>query len=150
MLYCIRQDGSESWSRIRPGLALHDLAHYVVEKAMGFRQAFFGLVDQGFEIGDFEAPRSERPEELLPVNLPLESIQAEYLVNQLQTDDATGTDSASFLSTLQQTLNEKGLPVPEGLDQHLVDLMRDQYRRLVFQWMTLSPGQVMEFSFDLP
>ena len=149
VLYCTRGDGSQSWSKMHPGLELHDLAHYVVESHLGYRNAFFGLIEQGHEIGDFELPREQRPQALQPAKLPVEAIYAEYIVNQLQTDYATGGTTSVFLDTLNNTLQTKGLPFPEGLDQHLVNLLRVKYRALVYQWMTLPPGQALEFQLDL-
>ena len=83
-LSCTRQDGSKTWSKIHPGLAIHDLIHYAVETTLDFQNAFYGLLAQGFNIEDFSLPRAERPVELLPKNLPSEALYTEFLVGLFQ------------------------------------------------------------------
>ena len=51
-----RSDGSLCWAYLRENFEDHDLAHFAVETVLGFKDAFFGLIDLGYEIGDFEDP----------------------------------------------------------------------------------------------
>lgn len=50
-LRCIRRDGSETACDMpRQGILPHDLVHYVVESALGYRHGFLGLVAGGADI----------------------------------------------------------------------------------------------------
>ena len=55
VLRCVRADGSVTWQkqdRHAAFFALHDLTHFAVESTLGFRDGFFGLVAQGWDIDD--------------------------------------------------------------------------------------------------
>ena len=78
VLTCLRDGGSVAVQRTRHGgfFALHDLMHYAVETTMGFRNAFFGLMAQGWgfdTFGDRADPRY--------LSMPDEAIVAEHLVD---------------------------------------------------------------------
>ncbi|HAP64466.1 MAG TPA: hypothetical protein DCR93_34950, partial [Cytophagales bacterium] len=68
ILTLTRTDGTQTWSPIRPGLEMHDLAHNAAEEILGWQEGFFGLVNLGYTTEDFELPRDQRPEPLLPKN----------------------------------------------------------------------------------
>ena len=80
-LTCIRDDGSVTWTHLHRGFVQHDFAHYVVEKTLGFENAFFGLVAKGYNIPDFSEPKAERSFEI-----PEEAIDTEPIVALLQAD----------------------------------------------------------------
>src|ERR1035438_8851808 len=55
VLRCTRADGSVSWqkqAKHAAHFALHDLTHYAVETALGYKQGFFGLIARGWEVED--------------------------------------------------------------------------------------------------
>ena len=55
VLRCVRQDGSVTWqkqTRHAAHFALHDLTHYAVETALGYRRGFFGLIAEGWDVDD--------------------------------------------------------------------------------------------------
>ena len=47
-------DGSKTWSKLHRGLETHDLAHYAVESTLLFSKAFYGIINEGDNINDFE------------------------------------------------------------------------------------------------
>src|SRR3954453_411272 len=59
-LSCTRADGSITWQRQDGQVArffpLHDLTHFAVESTLGFRQAFYGLIESGWDISTFAEP----------------------------------------------------------------------------------------------
>lgn len=146
-LTCIRSDGSATWSKLKPGMESHDLAHYVVEKELGFQNAFFGLLDRGFQISDFELPREHRPRELTPANLPHEALQTEHIVNLLQIEYFNSGEDPAFLATLAAALDRQELPFPKGLDETAVERIREKFRELIFTWRMLPPGETLELAF---
>jgi hypothetical protein len=55
VLRCTRQDRSVTWqkqTRHAAHFALHDLTHYAVETALGYRRGFFGLIAEGWDVDD--------------------------------------------------------------------------------------------------
>lgn len=70
VLRCTREDGSVTWQkqpeRHAAHFALHDLTHYAVETALGYRNGFYGLIASGWEIEDTagKGPRGKLPRAL--------------------------------------------------------------------------------------
>jgi hypothetical protein len=54
ILSSTRNDGSTTWSKLHRGLETHDLAHYAVESTLRFSKAFYGIINEGYNISDFE------------------------------------------------------------------------------------------------
>ncbi len=140
-----RSDGSTVWSKLGSLPIEYDLAHYVAEKSLGFTQAFFGLLDEGFAIEDFDLPRGKRPTALLPANLPLESLQIEYIVNLLQTEQRCGP-SPEFRALLTQGLTTSGLPYPDQLTEDVLNQIREDYQTLIEKWYSLPDGQQLDLA----
>ncbi|MEX0274414.1 MAG: hypothetical protein AB3N16_08555 [Flavobacteriaceae bacterium] len=145
ILMCTRNDGSCTWASIHPGMELHDLAHVVVETTLGFSNAFYGLVAQGYDIGDFALPREKRPKELLPSNLPVEAHQAEHIVNMLHITFREGR--ADMLGTLQTLLSEGKMGYPVQLTTEKWNGMIMDLRELSDQWDGLGLEGTLEFNF---
>jgi hypothetical protein len=150
-LTCIRADGSSTWTKLQRGMEMHDLAHYAVESELEFRDAFYGIVNRGFQVGDFELPRDRRPRELIPANLPVEAIQTEHIVNLLQIEYFnTGAEDPDFLANLANILEQYDLPFPEELDEAALQRIRKTYHDLVSRWMMLPPGEMLELEMNIP
>ena len=66
VLTCVREDGTTTWMRERPGFVAHDLAHYAVETEFGYDTGFFGLVAHGWELGTADFGRDPRSKERYP------------------------------------------------------------------------------------
>jgi hypothetical protein len=143
-----RSDGSLTWSKLRNLPIEHDLAHYAVETTLGFTEAFYGLLDQGFATDDFELPREKRPHALLPASLPLEAQQAEHLVGLLQTELICGPNPDFFLH-LRQALDSKGLAYPNQLTGVELAAIRLSFSKLLQQWEILPVDEQVELPFSL-
>ena len=78
----MRADGSRTWSHLHPFFPLHDLTHFAVESALGFSEAFFGLIAAGWEIDAFAEPGAA-------ARLAPEAIVAECVVGLLDLERAT-------------------------------------------------------------
>lgn len=78
VLACTRPDGAAVVQRTGHGgfFALHDLMHFAVETTLGIRNAFFGLVAQGWDFGTFGDHGDPRYQ-----SMPDEAIFAEHLVD---------------------------------------------------------------------
>jgi len=141
-LACVRADGSRTWSRLHPFFPLHDLTHFAVESALGFSEAFFGLIASGWEIDAFAAPGAA-------AMLPREAIVAECAVGLFDLERATGRlmSGVEFTEALTLTIaGQGGGVVPVVTD---ADLLRVRSLRgaLSAQWAALPPGETLELDF---
>ena len=149
VLTCFRTDGTSTFTKIRPGLEVHDLAHYVVETALGFKEAFYGLINQGYTVPDFELPRDQRPTALIPENLPVDSLQTEFIVNQLQIELYNSGEQQDFIPLLQQAMANRDLAFPAILTLEKVPAMRQELSALVTRWQMLPAGEVIDLEMDV-
>ncbi|MBK7372577.1 MAG: hypothetical protein IPL56_16205 [Saprospiraceae bacterium] len=145
-IFCIREDGSSTYSYLHPGIEVHDLAHYAVETILSFDQSFFGLLRAGYQIADFEAPRDKRVEALLPANIPVQSIQTEYLVNQLMTELNSGPID-HFIEMFKSTLQQRSIDYPSVLDEDKLKEIRSLFSDLIRQWNCIRSGERLELCF---
>ncbi len=146
ILTCIRDDQSTTWSKLHKGIETHDLAHYAVEKIMGFTKAFYGILNEGYEIADFELPKDKRPEKLQPKNLDVSAIQTEHIVNLLQTEFLNSGEDSNFINSLRTILKDDGIPFPEDFDTNKLNQIRKLYSELLFKWGSLGDNEQLELS----
>ncbi|MEM1221079.1 MAG: hypothetical protein AAGH79_19315 [Bacteroidota bacterium] len=148
VLTVIRADGTITWSKLYPGMEVHDLAHYAIETELSLSDAFYGLLADGYDIQDFELPRDQRPVALIPANLPLVSLQVEYFVNLLLTELQHGSPITDFIEQLSKMLAEAKLPPLVSLDEPILDEIRKQLRVLLIRWKAVSLGEAMELGLQ--
>jgi hypothetical protein len=137
VLRCTRADGSVTWQkqhRRAAIFALHDLTHFAVETILGFRRAFFGLIDEGWEIEetDGKSPRGA---------LPPEATVAECIVGLL---DAERASSAEWTAEEFKAGRLQFAPVT---DEDLLRI-RDRRRQLFEQWAAVEPGSALKLIWD--
>lgn len=148
-LSCTRTDGSVSWIKLQRGVETHDLAHFAVETTLGFTDAFYGIIARGFDISDFELPREQRPQALIPANLPEQAIQTEHIVNLLQIEFFNSGEDPGFIVTLKNVLAEKNIHFPKNLNQNALENIRNRFGELLIQWGSLAEGETMELEFNI-
>ena len=146
VLKCIRDDGSESWVSMYPGIEAHDLGHYAIETILDFEDAFYGMVARGTNITDFELPRNKRPQEVLPQNLSTQALVTEHLVNLLLVK-AQSNEDLDFLEMARSILAEKQLPFPKNLDHEHSGTIWAEFQRLCQLWKTLPVGNTLSLCF---
>lgn len=144
---CVRADGTETCMRINHHFTLeHDLIHYAIERALKFGNGFYGLIDQGYSISDFRAPRSQRPAALLPGNLPKEAHQTEILADLFQTELPEELELEDFIDIARITFDAQQVKFPEITEEH-VGTIRADIRSLLHHWHYLPAGQVLALDF---
>ena len=140
-LTCIRDDGSVTWTHLHRGFVQHDFAHYVVEKTLGFENAFFGLVAKGYNIPDFSEPKAERSFEI-----PEEAIDTEPIVALLQADLREDLGYSGDSDGIFQD-HRTSLPVDITMEQ--LKVMRQELRTLLERWYDLQLGESMTLQFKI-
>jgi hypothetical protein len=148
-LTCQRDDGSTTYSKLVENFEIHDIAHYVVEQNLGFKNAFYGLLAQGYDIGDFQLPKNERPFALLPKNLHPEALFTEHLVNLLLIDSIQVAPKNDILNILKKILSENNLPFMAVLTSEKLSKIKDGLERQMTQWNRLLPNKKLELIFEL-
>jgi hypothetical protein len=146
VLHCTRSDGSVTWQRQEGKQAmffpLHDLTHFAVESVLGFQQGFFGLIADGWDIGDTDGkgPRGA---------LPREAVIVEHMVGMFDVERASG--GAWSAEEFATQLATKGLIVAAAIPAWLTDAgldgVRIERQRLFSEWYALPAASDLHLTF---
>jgi hypothetical protein len=130
-LRCVRRNGSEtSTSMPRQGILPHDLLHYVVESALGWRHGFLGMIAAGADIG-WTMQQTHAP---VNPDLADQAMHAEALVESLQAQLWSGTfDAALFSEGVRSACETRGRSVP-ALDAGMGEALFEQALALNARW----------------
>ena len=147
VLRCVRGDGTVSWQRQSGPQAaffpLHDLTHFAVETVLGARDAFFGLVAQGWEIEDTTGKGARGA-------LPRDAVVVEHIVGFLDVERATGGEWTADDYIAQLTMVGV-VPAPQmraAITDVALVRIRDLRRDLFGRWATTPAGEMLELVFD--
>jgi len=144
-----RADGSQTWSKFEHLFhAHHDLMHYALETTLGYTQAFYGIINSGYDIQDFELPKNERPKELLSKNLPQEALWAEILIGLLQAEHFQKMPKEDFFDTLAFSCKEKGWEFPAHITANEINTIRNRFEDLWLQWQNLEDGKTLNLEWE--
>jgi hypothetical protein len=135
VLRCTRDDGSVTWqkqTKHAAHFALHDLTHYAVETALGYRGGFFGLIAEGWNIDETTGKGTRGP-------LPVEAVEVERIVGLFDTERGSGV-----LSTAEE-INEFA---PRPLTAGEIQCIRSARATLFQRWFAIPPGQKLQLEFD--
>jgi hypothetical protein len=142
IIACKRSDGSETWMQISSFFAVHDLCHYAVETELGMQHAFYGMLDAGANISDFELPKDERTFQLTD-----QALFAEQMVNLLTIEYNQG-EIQNFTESLREIYrqNRSEVNMPE-INEKQVTAIRNSFESLANQWHGLSEGESIMLKF---
>ena len=140
ILRMTRADGSATWQRHEGQTAaffpLHDLTHYAVETVLRHRQGFYGLVADGWELGDFGAPWPRG-------RIPATAEPSELIVGFLDLERATGHRGSA--ADYNEQLRLQG--VSGTLNEDDLQRIRTTISELHAQWLALDAGSTMTLHF---
>lgn len=145
-LACRRADGSVTWQRQEGArgrfFPLHDLTHLAVERVLGYRRAFYGLVADGWELTDFGPPWPRGP-------LPPEAGVAEMIVGFLDAERAGGAvwSTAEFNAQGTAFFSQRGVEGALALTDDQLRQIRSMRRDLFDRWALLPPGETLALTF---
>ena len=144
-LTCVRPDGTTTWCELpRQGILPHDAFHFVVETALGWREAFFGQVARGASLNQVSAKLHG---EKIDWSKNTPALHSELLVECLQAEQWGGAaDPATLAETLAVTCRRRGVPPPEVTPDEL-GCVRVALREFGAAWRPLAPGQSLERTF---
>ncbi|MES2459334.1 MAG: hypothetical protein V4671_02035 [Armatimonadota bacterium] len=142
----IREDGSCTWQKSTPFFARHDLIHYAVETALGYREAFLGLVARGRDLDSFGTQNGIKDV------YTQEEIWTEAIAGICQWPDSTGAyplSNQELLVILESSFEGKDCPAPAITEPQLLEIrshVQEQHRR----WDLVPEGETLEMTFELP
>ena len=146
LLRCTRRDGSVCWQKQRRHgvhFAFHDLTHFAVETVLGYRDGFFGLLAQGWEMEDTTGKGARGP-------LPPGALEVEALVGALDAERACGSlltaDEFNEMAALQAA--NGGRPAPRCLTDAEIQAVRKRRSELFGDWQEVKDGS--ELVLELP
>lgn len=147
VLHCERADGSVTWQRQEGAQAsffpVHDLTHFAIERTLGYRRGFYGLIAEGWEIADTEGKGARGP-------LPSDAIEVEHLVGMMDLERAGAACwTADALNAQAVTFAvDGGRPAPRLITDEELARVRSCARELHARWARIAPGESLELMFD--
>ena len=135
VLRCTRQDGSVTWQKQMkhaPYFALHDMTHYAVESALGYRHGFFGLIAGGWDIEDTTGKGACGV-------LPSEALEVEQIVGLFQSEQ-----TSSSLWTTEQFNSFAPRPLTDADIRNVRGLRGELFEK----WFAIPPGAKLVLEFE--
>lgn len=146
---CIRSDGTSTGQRSDPFFVWHDLEHYAIETTLGLKSASYGLLDRGWDIGDFGAPW---PRGRIPPDAAQDAAVAEFCAGMLDLElagqPAWSLDESN--TNLQSMFERAGVTLASRLTENELDRIRATYQDLEARYAKLPPGNTLELPFPKP
>ena len=140
----IRDNETETWMYCDDFFIRHDLSHYALEKILGYKTAFNGMLNAGMDIRDFDDK-----EKRAKLSVTAEAWYAENMANLFLIEIAQGkfadfneVQQAAFVSFNQQY-------PPIRLQEDEIAAVRKYLSELLAQWNGLPAGETLELSFIL-
>lgn len=143
-IHCVRDDGTETWMEADPFFVMHDLMHYAVETELGLKTGFYGLLESGIDITDFNKPREERN-----FVMTEEALASESLVNLLLIEYNQGTVD-NFNTLLNEAYQTNDYPYqPPAISNTQHDMIMENFKSLTSAWHLLEYKNTLELSFNI-
>ncbi len=144
LLHCTRDDGSCVWQKQSDQhaahFALHDLTHFAVETTLGYQNAFFGLLKQGWDMEDVTGKGARG-------SLPREALEVESIVGLLDAERNGGA-----IWTTEEFNHFAQARVAEGSPMRILTAdeiagIKACRSELFARWRELATGEKLELQF---
>lgn len=138
----------------KKGFIPHDAVHVFVERELGLKNAFWGMVKAGRHpeeiagiakaAGHASASRNTVPDASI-----VELLQAERLVECFEADQWSGGSGAAadLIAMAEVACNTSHVPLP-GLDAAQVAAIRSHITAFAGEWMAAPLGHVARFDWE--
>ena len=145
MLTCVSPNGSTTSMRMpRQGVLPHEAFHFIVEKTLGWRDAFFGQVELAGNLAEVEAKLHDSE---IDRAKNTQAVQSESLVECLQAEQWGGqVDPAGFALNLLSACRRRGVPPPD-INAEEIAHVRTALREFGAAWRPLPPFSALERTF---
>lgn len=142
IISCNRKNGTSTWMHSSSFFITHDLCHYAVETKLALKKAFYGMLEGGIDINDFELPKGQRMFQLTE-----EAIFAEHMVNLLTIEYSQGRIE-NFIQTLKEGyIKENNASTPPEIEPEKINDIRNLFEGLMNKWTLLPEGDTLILNF---
>lgn len=147
VLSITRRDGSVAWQKQQAFFPVHDLTHYAIETTLGLREAFWGMMADGWEFSDFGTPWPRGP---MPNHAQalLAEVAAGWFDRFVERLDADGMGVDDLNAHLAEYCAQHGAPPPRVITAGEYARIRALRDELAARWYALGPREAMELAFD--
>jgi hypothetical protein len=142
VLSCARPDGTTASADLGPNLPHHDLAHFVVERAFGLKDGFFGNIARGYtpaQLSDKDTIRS----------LGAEPYRAEILARALGSLNTGACTPEQFEELVNVELTSLGLP-NMLIEPSVREALLAEFNGHLATYRDLREGDSMTLAFSVP
>ncbi len=146
VLSITRRDGSVAWQKQHDFFPVHDLTHYAIETTLGLRQAFWGMMADGWEFSDFGTPWPRGPMPNLEEAL-LAEVSAGWFDSFGRSIEKDETGAAELNAHLSAYCQQHGTPSPRIITVPEFARIRALRDDLAARWRALGPREAMELAF---
>lgn len=139
------RDGLETyWIEADNFLVLHDLCHFAIETTLGYKTAFWGLVNSGINPSDFED--KEKRDRL---NLSNEAWYTEHLANLFLIEYAQGAFE-NINEVFKQCMLEHNpsIAIIQFSDAE-IEAIRTSLHQLIHTWKQVEEGSYLTLDFTI-
>ena len=144
MIIYFRSNGAKTWMNADDFFIAHDLSHYAIEKTLGYKTAFYGMINSGIELTDFLDKEKRNA-----MDFTDEAMYAESMANLFLIDNKQG--KIENFNQLQQEALQTGFPKAKllHLSEEQIDAIRNYLSQLLVQWSYLSSGESLQLEIDV-
>ncbi len=140
----IRDNGTQTWMYSDDFFVRHDLSHYALEKIMGYKTAFNGMINTGMDIRDFE-----NKEKRAAMRVTDEAWYAENMANFFLVEIAQGLfDDFNMVQQAALISFNRHSPIIT-IPEEKISGIRSYLRELLENWKALPSGERLELSFTV-
>ena len=140
MLACARPDGTAASADLGPNLPHHDLAHFVVERAFGLSDGFFGNIARGYTPAQLSDKHVIR-------RLGVEPYRAEILARALGSLHTGACSPEQFEDLVNAELASLGLP-RMLIAPTIREALLEEFKGHLATYQALRDGESMTLSFS--
>lgn len=141
-IHITRDDNTETWMQSDDFLIMHDLMHYATETTLKMNKGFYGIVNSGVDMNDFELPKEQRKFQMND-----DALLAETLVNLLTIEYTQGRFE-NFNDTLEETRIKNNYNFnPFVLTEEQHNKIFETFELLITKWRQLNQNDVFELDF---
>ncbi|MCC3859615.1 hypothetical protein [Pseudemcibacter aquimaris] len=148
-----RDDGSTvDFNFPKKGPFPHDAVHIIVEKKMGFKNAFWGMINNSYspeEVGKLakEGGHASSSRASTPSAEIIELLQAERLVECFEANMwNTSTKAADFIAVYNSACEASNIAMP-AISTNDIDEINHILKNLYSKWQELAIGKSITFEF---
>ncbi len=140
-----RDDGTSTWQTGTAFFVAHDITHFAVESTLSIANAFFGLINQGWDIASF-AEKARGSAKARP--LPSEAHFVEILVGILDMQRADATLSDQMVIEHAEAACKKSSITSLTLIPEQVSEIKETRDRALYEYGRLGPGRTLALRLD--